>query len=166
LLQSIKYSEIEPVEQAMSEQTDAELVGTAQAGDKDAFSQLVRRYQAMTVGLSMRIVANEDVARELAQEAMLQAYLSLDDLRDASRFRNWLYGIVLNICRNYLRAQKINLSLEAVGGLYAETRVLAGNEPVPQEVVQHRELHALIREQIDTLSPKNRAATLLFYYSS
>jgi RNA polymerase sigma factor (sigma-70 family) len=148
----------------MSEQTDAELVMAAQIGDKDAFGQLVRRYQLMAIGVSMRMVADADIARELAQEAMLQAYLSLDDLHDTSRFRSWLYGIVLNVCRNYLRAKQTSLSLGAAGGLRADGQALASHEPAPHEVVQQRELQALIREQIDNLSPKNRAATLLFYY--
>jgi RNA polymerase sigma factor (sigma-70 family) len=148
----------------MCEQTDAELVAAAQAGDKNAFDQLVRRYQIMSVGVAMRMVADEEVACDLAQEAMLQAYLSLDNLRDAERFRNWLYGTVLNVCRSYLRARRMSLSLEAVGGLRADVATLANNEPALDEVFHQRELHALLREQIDTLSAKNRAAMLLFYY--
>jgi RNA polymerase sigma factor (sigma-70 family) len=148
----------------MSEQTDTELVMAAQAGNKDAFGQLVRRYQLMAIGVSMRMVAEEEIARELAQEAMLQAYLSLEDLQDASRFRNWLYGIVLNVCRSYRRAQRTSLSLEAAGGFRADEQAQASTVPAPHEAVQQRELQALIYQQLDNLSPKNRAAMLLFYY--
>ena len=48
------------------------------------------------------IINNEDLAQELVQDAMLQAYLSLNKLRDPNCFKSWLYGIVLNVCRNYL----------------------------------------------------------------
>jgi RNA polymerase sigma factor (sigma-70 family) len=162
-LRSVQYSTLESIEQDMSELTDAELVVSAKAGDKDAFGQLVHRYQLMTVGVSMRIVANEDVARELAQEAMLQAYVSLNNLRDADRFRSWLYGIVLNLCYSYLRSWQSSLSKWA-GGLHVDTLALASHEPVLDEIIQQRELYASIREQIDSLSPKKRETVSLFYY--
>jgi len=58
-----------------------------------------------------------DLAQELVQDAMLQAYLSLEKLNDPTRFKSWLYGIVLNICRNDLRRRKvICFSLEEMVG--------------------------------------------------
>ncbi len=90
----------------MEERTDASLVARARCGDKQAFGEMIERYQTMAQILTMRLVGNVDIARELAQEAMLQAYLSLDHLRDDARFKSWFYGIILNVCRNYLREQK------------------------------------------------------------
>ncbi|MBD0363622.1 MAG: hypothetical protein ICV55_12760, partial [Coleofasciculus sp. C3-bin4] len=57
------------------------------------------------------MVANEDVAQDLVQEAMLQAYLCLDRLQDDKRFQNWLYGIVLNVCRSHIRDRSCGLFL-------------------------------------------------------
>jgi len=88
------------------ERTDAELVALARVGDKDAFGCLIERYERMVTRLASRMIANRSVARELAQEALVQAYLSLDHLRDAERFESWLYGITLNVCRGYLRDEK------------------------------------------------------------
>jgi RNA polymerase sigma factor (sigma-70 family) len=73
--------------------TDAALVGLAQAGNRHAFGQLIERYAQMVRHIAGSMVANEESARELVQEALLQAYLSLDHLRDAVRFKSWLYGI-------------------------------------------------------------------------
>ncbi len=81
---------------------DAGLVARASSGDRDAFGDLVERHQPMAVRVAFRMVSNEDTARELAQEAILQAYLSLDRLRDRERFQSWLFGIVLNICRSHI----------------------------------------------------------------
>ena len=75
-------------------------------GDKEAFGLLVERYQQMVGHIANKMIADEWVARELAQEAILQAYLSLNHLKDASRFKSWLYGITLNICRSYLRIRR------------------------------------------------------------
>src|SRR5215831_15839349 len=101
--------------------TDAELVAKVRQGDKEAFGQLIERYQQMVGHIAKKMIADEWVARELAQEAILQAYLSLDHLRDASRFKSWLYGITLNMCRSYLHDQKMDLlSLESIlGGMHS-----------------------------------------------
>ena len=150
----------------MENRADAELVIQAQAGDKQAFGCLIERYQTMARQLAFRLVVNESIAKELAQEAMLQAYLSLKQLREANRFKSWLYGIVLNVCRSHLRSQKIDsYSWEALrGGLRVEVLSLAQQPPDPQVVAEEQELYRLVLAAVQTLSPKNRAATLLFYY--
>ena len=143
------------------------LVGRiARSGDRSAFGALIEGHQAMARRVARGIVGHEETARELANEAMLQAYLSLDQLRDASRFQSWLYGIVLNVCRGHIREQqRAPLSLEEVtGGLRFEAIPFTGIEPDPHEVAESQELHRLVLGAVDALSPKNRAATLLFYY--
>jgi RNA polymerase sigma factor (sigma-70 family) len=150
----------------MDERGDAVLVALARAGDKAAFGLLIERYHPMARRVATGVVADGEVARELAQEAMLQAFLSLERLRDPERFQSWLYGIVLNVCRSYLRDRDTSfLSLEALaGGLRFEAVSLAGIEPDPQEVAEAQELHRTVLGAVESLSPRNRAATLLFYY--
>lgn len=146
--------------------TDAQLVAQARSGDKGAFGHLIERHQRMAERVAMGVVAHRELARDLAQEGLLQAYLSLDRLRDAERFQSWLYGIVLNVCRSHLSDQKADLlSLEALaGGVHYEALPLGAIEPGPQEVAEARELHTAVLRAVQGLSPKNRAATLLFYY--
>ena len=152
----------------MANDDDTALVLLAKAGDKEAFGILVDRHRPMALRIAGRMTANPDVARELAQEALLHAYLSLDRLRDATRFESWLYGIVLNVCRSHRRAQREDhTSLEALtGGLRFEATSLSSGsfEPDPQEVVEADELHRTVLRAVSSLSPKSRAATLLFYY--
>jgi RNA polymerase sigma factor (sigma-70 family) len=145
---------------------DAELVALARSGDKSAFGQLIERYQQMVKRIALGMIANEDIARELAQEAILQAYLSLDHLRDNTRFKSWLYGITLNICKSYIREQKTDpYSLEALmGGMRCDVINLSLAALDPEEAAEERELHRLVLNAVQTLSPKERAATLLFYY--
>lgn len=90
----------------MSEQSDLELILLARAGNKAAFGRRVLRYQPMAQRLAKRSIGNEDLAQELVQDALLQAYLSLDKLNDLTRFNSWLYGIVLNVCRRASMAPK------------------------------------------------------------
>jgi RNA polymerase sigma factor (sigma-70 family) len=146
--------------------SDLELIVLARQGDKAAFSRLVLRYQPMAQRIATRIVSSEDLAQEIVQDAILQAYLSLEKLHDLNCFKSWLYGIVLNVCRSNLRRSKIiYFSLETmVEDLAAEPLLVAENLPNPQQVVEQRELQTVLQKAIDTLSHKNRLATLLFYY--
>ncbi len=150
----------------MSEQSDQELVSRSRQGNKAAFSQLVLRYQPMVLRLATRVVGDRDVAQELVQEAMLQAYLALAKLHDPTRFKNWLYGIVLNLCRNDLRRRKlVCFSLEAMrGDLVDAPLAIADSALEPQSVAEQAEIHHAVFDAVDGLSPKNRSATLLFYH--
>ncbi len=146
--------------------TDAALVGLAQNSDRHAFGLLIERHAQMVRQIAVSMIANEEIARELAQEAWLQAYLSLDHLRDATRFKSWLYGITLNVCRNFIRERKIDLySLDAImGGMSHDISCLAVEVVDPEEIVEERELHRVVLDAVQSLSPKERVATLLFYY--
>ncbi|MBR8833277.1 MAG: sigma-70 family RNA polymerase sigma factor [Stigonema ocellatum SAG 48.90 = DSM 106950] len=150
----------------MSEQSDPELIFLARQGDKAAFGRLVLRYQPMAQRIAERMLGNEDLASDLVQDAMLQAYLSLEKLHQPKRFKSWLYGIVLNICRNELRRRKVIVfSLEAMVGDLADALLLIDeNSPAPEQVAEHKELRTALLEAIDTLSHNNRQATLLFYH--
>lgn len=150
----------------MSEHSDLELVFLSRQGDKAAFGQLVLRYQPMAQRLAIRLIGNRDLAQELVQDAMLQAYLSLEKLSDPNCFKSWLFGIVLNICRNDLRHRKlICFSLEAMlGNFVDEQHPIAGSSLDPQFVAEQEEVRTTILDAVDTLSPKNRSAILLFYH--
>ncbi len=149
-------------------ETDAELVARARDGDQAAFNQLIDRHHASVLQLVRRTLDNgvggDEPARDLTQEALLNAYLSLDKLREPTRFRPWLCGIALNLCRGYLRSRKTRLiSWEALqGGVAFES--LPFHMPGPAEVVEALDLHRTVISAIDALSPKNREAVLLFYF--
>ncbi len=144
----------------LEEETDAQLVARARADDTDAFRSLLERYQPMAFHLALRMVGKEEVAHELVQEALLQAYLSLDHLRDDARFKSWLYGIVLNLCRNWRRLHPASeLSLDEEAALFQPP--LSDD---PQQIAEERELEQAVRSAIGILTPNNHAVAFLFYY--
>ena len=151
----------------MSDRTsDAELVAMARSRDREAFGALVERHQPMAQRVAFGVVGQMSIAAELANEAMLQAYLSLDRLQDAAKFQSWIHGIVLNVCRSYIRdRKKAPLSYEEVmGGVRHEGHAIASMEPTPQEAAESRELHRVVLHAVESLPPKARVATLLHYY--
>lgn len=152
---------------SVEERTDIELIAMAREGNKDAFGLLAQRHQMTARRFAMRLVGKEDSAKELAQEAMLQAYLSLDRLRDPARFKSWLCGIVLNVCRSHLRDREITFfSLEAImGGLQFYAVPLFSVPVTPEKIAEERELHRIVLDAINALASRDRDAMLLFYYA-
>lgn len=100
---------------------------------------------------------------DLAQESLLQAFLSLGQLREHSRFRGWLYGITLNVCREFIRSQRRSpISLEELaGGVH-----LADEMPSPESLTEAIELRQTIQNALGHLSEGNRAVVMMFYYES
>lgn len=150
----------------MQQSSDGELVILARSGYKEAFAELIERYQPMARRIASGVLTNEDLVQEIVQEAFLAAYLSLDQLREPARFRSWLYSIVLNVARAFLKERTQDpLSLESLmGGMHCDLFPSSGALLDPQEIAEERELHHLLLKAVQGLSPKERAATLLFYY--
>jgi len=153
------------IDLSVDKRTDGELVQLARSGDHAAFGYLIERYQTVIKSVALRMVSDEESARELVQEALLQAFLSLDRLREVESFKSWLYGIVINICRGYLRASASEVSLwKAWWKMHPWGRKLNHCPLDPQQAAEERELSSLIQAAIGELSPNNRQAVLLYYY--
>ena len=150
----------------VEERSDRVLVESARRGDKQAFSVLVERHQEAARRIGLRMLSSEEVVGELVQEALLEAYLSLDRLRQPERFRSWLCGIVLNLCRSYLREQKHHKGrgISSATSESIDWWRFQSDLPDPEEMVEARELHRLVIAAIQELPPDQREATLLFYY--
>lgn len=148
------------------ELNDRNLVHLAVAGDRQAFGRLIERYQLVAKSIAIRMVANEDIALDVVQESVVQAMLSLDNLRDPGAFRSWFSGIVINLCRGYLRDRES-------GFLYLEnlpddsgTDAFGSdsNFADPEELAEKRDLQNLVFSAVEGLSPNQRQAVLLHYF--
>ena len=150
----------------MDKRPDRELVALARSGDREAFGQLVTRYQRMAAVIATRIVRDEDIAEEMAQEAMLKAYLSLKRLRDDTSFKSWLHGIVRHVCMSHLRDRRqMPIPVyDAVEGVQIGSGYFLRAPLDPQAIAEKRELHHRLLDAVNALSQKNRETALLFYY--
>lgn len=140
--------------------TDRQLVLAAVAGDRAAFGTLAGRHNERARRVALRMVGNYDIACELVQEALLQAYLGLATLREPAHFAAWLVGIVENVCRTYRRAQG---RLHLVDGWPDEAELFADNTVDPVQELERQERQALVQQAIAGLSSKNQMATWLYY---
>jgi RNA polymerase sigma-70 factor, ECF subfamily len=83
---------------------DRQLVERAQKGDKQAFEQLVSKYQRKLARLLARFIRDPAEVEDVAQEAFIKAYRALPSFRGDSAFYTWLYRIGINTAKNYLVA--------------------------------------------------------------
>jgi len=86
--------------------TDAQLVAQAQNGDLPAFEELMKKYQREIYGLACRMVSDPEEAKDLAQQAFMQAFIHIRSFRQDAQFRTWLFRIAINQCYNFLKNRK------------------------------------------------------------
>ncbi len=83
--------------------TDAELLEASRRGERDAFGELVGRYQRVVSAVSYSRTRDRALGDDVAQETFIAAWRQLDQLREPSRLRSWLCGIARNIARKASR---------------------------------------------------------------
>ena len=85
---------------------DSTAIARVLAGDREAFSVLVERYQKMIYAYTQRVMRDPDLADEATQAAFVHAFGHLDRFRGEASFKSWLYAIALNECRGLRRARR------------------------------------------------------------
>ncbi len=85
------------------------IVSLARTGDKSAFAEIVRRRQAWVRSLMRRLALDTDLADDLAQQVFLKAFEDISKLRDSRRFPGWLKQLAINVWRQHLRKNRIDL---------------------------------------------------------
>ena len=128
-----------------TELTVAELVRSAQEGDRAAFGELFERYRGPIVALARRRVNDADEAEELAQDVFIKAMEKIDQLRVPEAFGGWLRSIVHRMAVNRLTRRGASLACDPVT---LESTCLSSESPEGDAV--HREeadhLHAGLRK--------------------
>ncbi len=143
--------------------TEAGLVLAARAGDRGAFTTLLLRHRPSLVGICRRLLADAGLAEDAAQEATLQALLSLERLRRPERFGSWLIGIGLHVCQGWLRQRAHDpWSWEALLGGRQITEP-PDERPGPEQMAETRQLADGVRRAVADLPSGQQRAVVLFY---
>ena len=135
------------------------------AGRDDALNDLMERHAGPVFGFLQRMLADEEAARDLAQETFVRVFQHRQRFRPEADFSTWLYTIAANLARNHLRwrSHRRHDSLDAAGndgsGTLAE--MLSGKEPTPREALENAERHASVRAAVDGLPEELRASLVL-----
>ncbi len=150
----------------MAIETDLELMLRVRDGDAASFEVLLRRYRLPLVGYFRRMVRDQALAEDLAQEVFLRVYKSRERYQPDARFTTWLYRIATNLALNAIRDRRDEISGSAdddkEGGGVLE-RFVDLYPTIEQQLVE-RDRERLIRQSVESLPEKQRAAVILHKY--
>src|SRR5215470_4181880 len=111
-------------------ETITALVRAAQQGDEFAFTELVRAFQDIAVAYATSILGDYHLAEDAAQEAFVEAYRELPNLREPAAFSGWFRTIIFKHCDRLIRRKK-----HPIAELDAALNVASPN-PSPQETLE------------------------------
>ena len=131
---------------------DAAQIHACQAGEPRAFELLIHRYERLVFRVALGVLGNEQDAQDAAQEAFIRCYRGLNGFDAARPLTPWLYGILMNVCRDhYRRRQREN-----------ETHRRMAKEHRPEVSARNGlEISDLIAAGLERLTPRERMAVVL-----
>lgn len=140
--------------------SDFDLVQEVRNGRRQAFTELMRRYQQRVYWVARRIVGSHDEADDVVQEAFVKAYLALGDFRGESSFFTWLYRITVNLSLNAVRKRQVMNYLH-------ESELLSKILPSPDDPgrdLEQRETESALERAVARLPEKQKAVFVMRYY--
>ena len=145
-----------------NKEIDLSLVRRAKKGDYRAFDLLVLKYQSRVIATAFKYVKERQLAEDIAQEAFIKSYKSINSFREESSFYTWVYRITVNTAKNYLVSSKrrdevVISDLSQDDSFYPEKLDVDS----PQEVLKASELRNIIFETLSSLGEETRTALSL-----
>ena len=145
--------------------TDWELVQRAQDGDREAFRDLVERYQRKIAALALGMLRNREDALDVVQEAFTKAYQNLPRFKGDAGFYTWVYRIAYNLCidhqRRETKAPAVPIDDDERGEQRAEVKVDGADRDPSFDRARDAQIGRRVREAISELTPDHRAVILL-----
>lgn len=133
---------------------DLQLLSRCDAGDRDAFNDLVRKYQRPLYAMLYRMVSDHDDAADLLQKTLVKAFTGIGGFERRSSFKTWIYQIAINLAKNLYRDRsRVNrCSLDDV---------ILPRDPRTLESLIRQELRERLRDAVVKLPEKQRLTVLL-----
>lgn len=150
--------------------TDGELARQAQAGRREAYGELARRWAGRLMGFCHARVGRADAAEELAQETIVRGWSSLAALEDPDRIGSWLHGIALRASIDYLRSRaRRQIPFSVLAGDQDTDDALSGGGASAVSAEAHDPLEGIeerdrLLAHVEALPEELRTVLMLYYY--
>ena len=149
--------------------SDAAIMLRVAEGDEAGFNYLAEKYHRPMIHFLYRMVGNQAIAEELAQEVFLRVYRARTSYRAEARFTTWLYRIATNLAVNHARDTRHERSAQTVhldepDEETGTTPDLADDEPSVEQRLLRDERMAAIRRHVMALPERQRMAVLMHKY--
>jgi RNA polymerase sigma-70 factor (ECF subfamily) len=145
---------------------DTDLMLRVKAGEIDCFAPLLSRHRLPVVNFLYRMVQNEAIAEELAQDAFIRVYQSRERYEPTAKFSTFLYRIATHLALNHLRdtrREQGHESLDAVPADGPRRQIADDKTSVDQDLI-HGEMLRQLRAAIAELPDRQRAVVLMHKY--
>lgn len=133
----------------------------ARAGDRTAWSELVRQFEPRIFALALQIAGNRSDAEDIVQETFLRAYRSLGAFRGVCSWKSWVYRIALNRALSHRRRAGLRGARVTQDDDRVRAAVAVDAEGDPAAAAELAERYALLLSALDQLSPPLKAAVVL-----
>lgn len=145
---------------------DAELMLRVREGDQRGFAILLERHRGPVVHFLYRMVQNQAVSEELAQEVFLRVYRSRGTYEPTAKFTTWLFRIATHLALNWIRDGKKEKNQESLSEqlLDGVERQVPDRQPTVEQALVREARMREIRRAIEALPAKQRAAVLMHKY--
>jgi len=130
------------------------------SGDKEAFKYFINMYQEMAISIAMPLVKDESNAKDVVQNAYVQAYKCLRSFKQESKFSTWFYRIVVNEALKSLRKNR-NIRSEELGSEEEYFHLAITNEAAEQLELNDKKQE--IQKAMRQMKPKERLILELYY---
>jgi RNA polymerase sigma-70 factor (ECF subfamily) len=139
----------------MVEADDFSIITKVLQGDTGEFAKIIEQYQQPVYRLVVRMVGDEETAKDLTQNIFIKAYTNLGRFNPNFKFFSWLYRIAIHETLNYLKTRREFVPIEHAR---VNEIIEAGKD------VDFREQRAIVRKAVLRLKPKYRLLIVLKYY--
>lgn len=145
-----------------SDNSDAQLVERALAGDRTAFATIVERYQSLVCSITYNATGSLTLSEDLAQETFLAAWKQLSHLREPARLRSWLCGITRLLVGKERRRQTRDL-VHAAESLDQIQEPPSPEASLPMEGLSRQQEEAILWRALERMPDAYREPLILFY---
>jgi RNA polymerase sigma-70 factor (ECF subfamily) len=169
LLENLQTAETHHAASQFGQMDDATIMLELRAGNMAGFDFLIQKYRKPIIHFMYRMVHNQAVAEELAQEVFLRVYRSRETYRAEARFSTWLYRIATNLGVNYARDNRhermaSTVYLDETDSETGTTPDVADTTPDAESKLLRQERLSAIREHVLALPERQRMAVLMHKY--
>jgi RNA polymerase sigma-70 factor (ECF subfamily) len=141
---------------------DHELIRRAQAGEEEAFEKLVHRHEARAWRVARNMVPSDEDAQDLAQEAFLRVFKSLERFDFQHEFTTWLYRIVTNLAIDFLRKRRPQVSVStSLDDEDAPLDLPDPRAPAPSQAMERLEIAGEVGACLEALAPHFQSVLVL-----
>lgn len=137
---------------------EQKIIERIRAGEVNAFEELYAKYKKRAIQMAYLIAGNASIAMDITQEAFVQCYISLNNLREPAYFGTWFYKILTRVAWKYIKQEKKHMATDKIEEWIKE-------DEYSQNPYIQSNLSSFMMSQLNKMDYKKRTTLILYYYN-